>query len=190
MNIKNTEPFFMSAVIAVLILGLFGLESSVAVSQAFATTDGANTDTDDSSNVEYSTVLSGDQEVPPVNTQAIGIADFSPSNDGASIDYTITVSNIIGATTGSIHFENGQYDPVVVTLFDYKFGTPQNEISQNGTIEAGDLTGPLKGMQVSDLIDAFNNGSTYVNIYTQQNPNGEIIGQITSEELQEDTEEQ
>ena len=45
-------------------------------------------------------------------------------------------------------------------------------------------------MQISDLVDAFNDGNTYANIHTQQNPNGEIRGQIISEELQEDTEEQ
>ncbi len=45
-------------------------------------------------------------------------------------------------------------------------------------------------MQISDLVDAFNDGNAYANIHTQQNPNGEIRGQIISEELQEDTEEQ
>jgi hypothetical protein len=32
--------------------------------------------------------------------------------------------------------------------------------------------------QLSDLIDAMNNGETYVNIHTEQNPNGETRGQI------------
>ncbi len=52
------------------------------------------------------------------------------------------------------------------------------------------FSGPLEGMQISDLVDAFNDGNAYANIHTQQNPNGEIRGQIISEELQEDTEEQ
>jgi hypothetical protein len=75
-----------------------------------------------------------------------------------------------------------------VTLFE--FDSPQNEVSESGTINSDDLSGPLEGMQISDLVDAFNDGNTYANIHTQQNPNGEIRGQIISEELQEDTEEQ
>lgn len=175
-------------------MGLFGIgNSDILISQTFAqgndTNNNNNDDDGNSSNVEYSTVLSGDQEVPPVITQAAGIADFSPSNDGESIEYTITADNINGATAGHIHFgiesQNGE---VVVTLF--KFDSPQNEVSESGTINADDLSGPLEGMQISDLVDAFNDGNTYANIHTEQNPDGEIRGQIISEELQEDTEEQ
>ena len=45
-------------------------------------------------------------------------------------------------------------------------------------------------MQVSDLLDAFNEGNTYTNIHTEKNPNGEIRGQIIDLELQMNTEEQ
>lgn len=201
MNIRNTKPLLVSSIIAVLVLGLYGLESSVTISQSFAQANDTNTNTNnndnnngnddnnDSSNVQYSTVLSGDQEVPPVNTQATGIADFSPSNDGDSIDYTITATDVEAVTAGHIHFGiEGQNGPVVATLFE--FDSPQNEVSESGTINSDDLSGPLEGMQISDLVDAFNDGNTYANIHTQQNPNGEIRGQIISEELQEDTEEQ
>ncbi|CAN5850628.1 hypothetical protein BH23THE1_BH23THE1_26180 [soil metagenome] len=205
MNIRNTKPLFVSSIIAVLVLGLYGLGSSIAISQSFAQANDTNTNTNtntnnndnnngnddnnDSSNVQYSTVLSGDQEVPPVNTQATGIVDFSPSNDGDSIDYTITATDIEEVTAGHIHFGiEGQNGSVVATLFE--FDSPQNEVSESGTINSDDLSGPLEGMQISDLVDAFNDGNAYANVHTQQNPNGEIRGQIISEELQEDTEEQ
>lgn len=200
MNLRNTKPLFVSSIIAVLALGLFGIGSSVTISQSFAQANDTNINTNnndnignddnnDSSNVEYSTVLSGDQEVPPVNTQATGIADFSPSNDGDSIDYTITATDIEAATAGHVHFGiEGQNGPIAVTLFE--FDSPQDEVSESGTINSDDLSGPLEGMQITDLVDAFNDGNAYANIHTQQNPNGEIRGQIISEELQEDTEEQ
>ena len=199
MNIRNTKPVFVSAIIAVLVLGLFGIGSSVAISESFAQANDTNTNNNDnnngndnnndSSNVEYSTVLSGDQEVPPVNTQATGIADFSPSDDGDGIDYTITATDIEAVTAGHIHFGiEGQNGPVAVTLFD--FDSPQNEVSESGTIKTNDLSGPLEGMQISDLVDAFNDGNAYANIHTEQNSNGAIRGQIISEQLQEDTEEQ
>ena len=72
----------------------------------------------------------------------------------------------------------------------FKYDTPQTQVSESGTITAENLTGPLQGMQVSDLIDAFNEGNTYANIHTEKNPNGEIRGQIIDLELQMDTEEQ
>jgi hypothetical protein len=38
----------------------------------------------------------------------------------------------------------------------------------------------MQGKQISDLVTAMNNGSTYINVHTVQNPNGEIRGQITN----------
>ena len=200
MNKRNTKSFFVSSMIAMLVVAVFAMGSPVAISQSFAqgndTNDSANgngngndNNNDSIGNVDYSTVLSGDQEVPPVNTSAVGIADFSPSDDGDSIDYTITADDIEAATAGHIHFGiEGQNGPVAATLFE--FDSPQDEVSESGTINSDDLSGPLEGMQISDLVDAFNDGNAYANIHTQQNPNGEIRGQIISEELQEDTEEQ
>lgn len=202
MNKRNTKPFFVSSMIALLVLAIFGIGSSAVASQSFAqgndtnsnnnnnNNDNGNDDNNDSStNVDYSTVLSGDQEVPPVNTSAAGIADFSPSDDGDSVEYTITADDIEAATAGHIHFGiEGQNGPVAVTLFE--FDSPQDEVSESGTINSDDLVGPLEGMQISDLLDAFNDGNAYANIHTEQNPDGEIRGQIISEELQEDTEEQ
>lgn len=202
MNKRNTKSFFVSSMIAMLVVAVFAMGSPVTISQSFAqgndTNDNENgndngngndNNNDSIGNVDYSTVLSGDQEVPPVNTSAAGIADFSPSDDGDSIDYTITADDIEAATAGHIHFGiEGQNGPVAVTLFE--FDSPQDEVSESGTINAEDLSGPLEGMQISDLVDAFNDGNAYANIHTEQNPNGEIRGQIISEELQEDTEEQ
>jgi CHRD domain len=36
----------------------------------------------------------------------------------------------------------------------------------------------MAGKQLTDLAIAMSNGDTYVNIHTEQNPNGEIRGQI------------
>jgi hypothetical protein len=200
MNKRNTKPFFVSSMIALLVLAIFGIGTSAVISQTFAQGNDTNSNNNDdnngnddnndsSTNVDYSTVLSGDQEVPPVNTTAAGIADFSPSDDGDSVEYTITADDIEAATAGHIHFGiEGQNGPVAVTLFE--FDSPQDEVSESGTINADDLAGPLEGMQISDLLDAFNDGNAYANIHTEQNPDGEIRGQIISEELQEDTEEQ
>jgi hypothetical protein len=58
--------------------------------------------------------------------------------------------------------ENG---PVVVTLF--KYDSPMNDISENGTITSDNLKGPIAGKQISDLAAARGNGTHYVNVHTQ-----------------------
>jgi hypothetical protein len=118
--------------------------------------------------------LSGSEEVPPVQTEATGVAEFTPGED--SVAYSINATNIEGATAGHIHLgKQGENGPVVVTLF--KYDSPMNEVSESGTFTVDKLEGPLAGKQLSDLAIAGANATLYVNIHTQQNPNGEIRGQ-------------
>ena len=70
----------------------------------------------------------------------------------------------------------GENGPIVVTLF--KFDSSQNTVLQNGTFAANNLEGPMQGKTVAELINAIKNNTTYVNVHTEQNPNGEIRGQI------------
>jgi hypothetical protein len=118
--------------------------------------------------------LSGSEEVPPVQTEATGVAEFIPGED--SVGYNINATNIEGVTAGHIHLgKQGENGPIIVTLFNYD--SPMNEVSENGTFTADKLEGPLAGKELSDLAIAGANGTLYVNIHTQQNPNGEIRGQ-------------
>jgi CHRD domain len=118
--------------------------------------------------------LSGSEEVPPVQTEATGVAEFMPGED--SVAYSVNATNIQGVTAGHIHLgERGENGPIVVTLFQYD--SPMDEVSETGTITADKLEGPLAGKQLSDLGAAGANGTLYVNIHTEQNPEGEIRGQ-------------
>ncbi|MBA3749725.1 MAG: CHRD domain-containing protein [Nitrosopumilus sp.] len=120
--------------------------------------------------------LSGQEEVPPVNSTATGVAEFTPSND--TVGYIVSADNIQNVTAGHIHSgTQGENGPIIVTLF--KFDTAESNASlDNSTITADKLEGDMKGKQISDLVDAMNSGNTYVNIHTSQNPNGEVRGQI------------
>jgi hypothetical protein len=85
-------------------------------------------------------------------------------------------TNIVGVTAGHIHLgAKGENGPIVVTLF--KYDSPMNEVSENGTITADKLEGPMTGKQISNLASTGANGMLYVNVHTEQNPNGEIRGQ-------------
>lgn len=124
---------------------------------------------------KFTATLSGQDEVPPTNSQATGMAEFTVMGD--SVEYTVNASNIEGVTAGHIHSgKQGTNGPVVVTLF--KNDSPSNEVSETGSITPDKLEGPMAGKQLTDLASAMSNGDTYVNIHTEQNPNGEIRGQI------------
>jgi hypothetical protein len=126
--------------------------------------------------------LTGSEEVPPVQTEATGVAQFIPMGMD-SIAYSINATNIEAATAGHIHLgAEGQNGPVIVTLF--KYDTPMKGVSENGTITADKLEGPMSGKQISDLAAAGANGTLYVNVHTEQNPNGEIRGQGGSPSMQ------
>jgi hypothetical protein len=124
---------------------------------------------------KFTATLSGQEEVPPTNSQATGMAEFTVMGD--SVEYTVNASGMQGVTAGHIHSgKQGENGPVVVTLF--KNDTPTNEVSETGSITPDKLEGPMAGKQLTDLASAMNNGDTYVNVHTEQNPDGEIRGQI------------
>jgi CHRD domain-containing protein len=120
--------------------------------------------------------LSGQEEVPPVQTQATGTAEFTLMGMD-SVNYTVNTSNIQGATAGHIHLgKPGENGPVVITLF--KYDTPMDQVSEAGSFTAADQEGPMAGQPFQELGTAALNGNLYVNIHTEKNPNGEIRGQI------------
>jgi hypothetical protein len=133
------------------------------------------TDSEFGQDQKFTATLSGQEEVPPTNSQATGMAEFTVMGD--SVEYTVNASGMQGVTAGHIHSgKQGENGPVVVTLF--KNDTPTNEVSETGSITPDKLEGPMAGKQLTDLASAMNNGDTYVNVHTEQNPDGEIRGQI------------
>jgi hypothetical protein len=136
----------------------------------------------------FRTHLSGGAEVPtPVDTHAQGQAIFQLSKDGTEMHYKLITANIEDLFMAHIHLAPaGQNGPIVVWLY----GTPPPEpdddlipgrfdgVLAEGTITAGDLVGPLAGESLSALVDAIEEGNTYVNVHTIDFPGGEIRGQI------------
>ena len=129
----------------------------------------------------FTAMLSGGEEVPPVTTDATGVASFNVTGP-ESIDYSVNVTGMDKVTAAHIHSgATGENGEVVVTLF--KADSPTGPISgnlANGTITASSLEGQMQGTAVSDLVKSMERGETYVNVHTEANPNGEIRGQIAA----------
>lgn len=123
--------------------------------------------------------LTGIEEVPPVHTNATGSATFLPTLEG-KLMYILNVTDIGNVTKADVHVgKQGENGPVVVTIFTSESPPAQiNGTLSQGNITSANLQGPMKDKPLSGLIDLFQNGDAYVNVGTEQNPNGEIRGQI------------
>lgn len=122
--------------------------------------------------------LSGDNEVPPVETNAEGQAIFQLNKAGDELKYMLIVANIDDVVASHIHCApTGQNGPVGVTLFS---GGPSSE---NGPLAEGAIAAPDNGNgcgwdTLTDVVEAIMSGDTYVNVHTLEHPPGEIRGQI------------
>ena len=118
------------------------------------------------------TVLTGEKEVPPVNTTASGLSDISVRSGacpGASAtDCQLIVGTVqttgVAATAAHIHQGAvGQNGPVIVTLV------------QTGT----DVWGiPVGTTLTAEQYQAYLAGNLYVNVHSNANKGGEIRAQI------------
>jgi len=133
---------------------------------------------------QFTAKLSGKNEVPPVTTPATGFATFTLSPDGTSLHYVLSVSDITGVMGAHLHAgPSTQNGPAIAGLFNASMaGHPTGKVHgslSKGIIRASNLTGPLAGKELSDLILLIKTGNTYVNVHTTQNRGGEIRGQLS-----------
>ncbi len=124
--------------------------------------------------------LTGREEVPPVRTDAFGIAQFKFNRDFTLLRFKLVVYDIDKVTDAHIHLgARGVNGPVVVSLFEtVSRGISVNRGIITGEITADDLVGPLEGQSLLDLAEQMDARNTYVNVHTEEHPNGEIRGQI------------
>ncbi len=161
----------------VLLLAVFAL---VAVSAAPVGARGHQEDGPEN----FRAHLTGDAEVPPVETKAQGQAIFQLSKDGDELHYKLIVANIENVLMAHIHMAPvGENGGVVAWL--YPDGPPPlliegrfQGVLAEGVITAEDLVGALEGEKLTDLVSQMRSGNAYVNVHTLANPPGEIRGQI------------
>ncbi|HUG15695.1 MAG TPA: CHRD domain-containing protein, partial [Thermomicrobiales bacterium] len=124
-------------------------------------------------------ILSGDQEVPPVETEASGVASFFLSDDGLTLHYHITFDGLTDVTMGHIHSGAVGVNGGIIAWLYPASGPPASEPTDldmvAGTITANDLP---DGTSLFDLVEMLATGDTYVNFHTTDHPGGEVRGQI------------
>ncbi|RIK46845.1 MAG: hypothetical protein DCC58_01840 [Chloroflexi bacterium] len=129
--------------------------------------------------------LSGDESVPPVDSEGTGFAVFLSYRDAESserlMDWTLVVSGVEDMLMSHVH-QGGPDDngPVVVNLVLAGEGATIDAQGFLGaaTISAADLLGPLAGGSLQALYNDFTAGNAYVNIHSTTVPSGEIRGAV------------
>lgn len=141
----------------------------------------------------YWSVLTGDQQIPPVNTDARGYVGLKFQDDLNRLVFIVNGENI-GNVTGIYIYQNGKNrngtGTAVLDLLNGtrkikkdidKFVSTTSEGKMVGTLSIGgatkhDLQGKLKGKSLSDLLTLMVNGTAYIVIHTKDFPDGEISG--------------
>jgi hypothetical protein len=147
------------------------------------------------------TLLTGDEEVPPRETDARGSLKLKLSKDGQSIDYVLDVRDISNVTQAHIHTAAfGANGPIVVWLFPSARanaaalpggGGPIRRLVYEGTFTAADFRS-IQGappMSMSAFLALVEAGNTYGNVHTEDGnaanntgpgdfPGGELRGQL------------
>jgi hypothetical protein len=128
--------------------------------------------------------MSGKTLSPPVRSAATGIAKFNLEPNG-NIAYEVDGKNIKGIIGAHISLQNGTdlaqvFNPYleIKGKSEIPTGEVNGQISK-GVITANDLSGPVSGKNVTDLINLMKNNSAFVVVRTQAHENGEIQGVIT-----------
>lgn len=172
---------------------MYGMEYRVTTRRRFATAVGlgglALTGTGigaaRGSNRNFRAHLSGENEVPPVETDAQGQSKFQLDRAGDELGYRLIVANIENVSMAHIHSAPaGENGPVVAWLYPEDGPPPEliegrfDGVLAESTLTADDLVGPLAGGSLADLVGLFRDGEAYVNVHTTAHPGGEVRGQI------------
>ena len=164
-----------------LSIALAAIIFAAAMTSAFLKADGQQ------GTQSFSGSLSGSSEKPPTKSNSTGTANFQANENKTMIIYTVNVTGIKKITQANIrNGSQGENGDIVVVLSKSKSakgdGRPP-KIGFGGKITKDDLTGPLKGKELSDLISIMSKGNAYANIQTEKYPKGAIRAQIASFEI-------
>lgn len=144
--------------------------------------------------LEFDVALSGAQEVPTVQTSAIGrfTIRFDPAMNQAR--YVLAYSDLTSqATAAHLHCAAaGENGPVVVPLQLPTTGVEERTFT-NADVDPSAGAAETCGLvinNVASLFDAILQEKIYVNVHTETNPPGEIRSQLFSVQLSDEDDSQ
>ncbi len=112
--------------------------------------------------VSYTADLTAAAEVPPADSPATGTADVTVDTEAKTVSWTVTVMDLTGdAVAAHIHgpaSEDENAGPVIT----------MSDAIMEGSADISEA-------QISELAD----GKYYLNVHTEQYPDGEIRGQLS-----------
>lgn len=129
----------------------------------------------------FKAMLSGDQEVPPVDTNTTGKFKLQLNKAETKAKITLTVNG--GARIRQAHLHcaaAGVNGPVVAFLAgDNAVGyNVDGKWISNATLTNTSISNPACGSTLSELADSMYAGNVYVNVHSVANPSGVIRGQV------------
>ncbi|SFB24043.1 CHRD domain-containing protein [Algoriphagus aquimarinus] len=126
---------------------------------------------------EFGAFLIGTEENPSVSSPGSGAARITQI-DGNTLKFEIRVANTTGITAAHLHNAPMGVNGGVIVNLQSQTGI-QNGVIAQGMIDASNLSGALAGMSISDLVKEMEDGRIYVNVHTSTNPGGELRGQVS-----------
>ena len=136
--------------------------------------------------LDFVTKLSGDNEVPRVETRARGVAIAKLREEGTELRFDGFFGGLRKVTAAHLHLgAEGENGPVVALLIPEDLSELSRRARRRlrhriqATLTADDLRGPLTGQPLDALSQAILDGNVYVNIHTEANPAGELRGQLS-----------
>jgi hypothetical protein len=126
--------------------------------------------------------LYGDKVVPPVYTGVFGSAQFAINEDrdvmGFFVETTNTLSIGLYGTAGAhIHCGASDEDGPMVTTLVAPGVMRDCTVTVTGVVKAFDIVDDSCGATVEEILTALDNGSAYVAVHSEENPDGEVRGQ-------------
>jgi hypothetical protein len=132
--------------------------------------------------------LSGDNEVPPVDTGGAGVAKVTLDESGDALHFMLNVSNLnTAATQAHIHCGPvGQNGSIATFLLHFvAAGVDAHGRTAAGTITNADIIPTADSTlcpggisDLDDLVEQIAAGNAYVNVHTLTSPAGEVRAQL------------
>ncbi len=125
--------------------------------------------------------LTGDQEVPPVDTAMTGKVKIQFDEAFSEAEFTLTVNDGVRVQQAHIHCAPaGVNGPIIIFLAG--FHAPGWDVDgkwiSNARFTNANIVNTACGTTLAEIAESMRNGNTYANVHTVAHPGGEIRGVI------------